>query len=361
MSERLKDEIIQTSADRLPASCDTRTTTSKRKPSLRFVKIFTAAASIILSFIMLFSLFGRNIFLRGEEFAVMQIDINPSLALTLDEDYRVKKVTSRNEDGDVLLQDKTFAESLQDKSAEEAARLIAERAAATGYIRISDKGTAEKYNKITVSLFNNRENASKEAQGIQNELVEFFNDKGVYVYIETFSEKTPEAETLTNKYDTLPTLWYDFKTESADIAALTSLAEKTVYDYAADLLKDALAKYDLLNEIGRINKKLSHCPKIPAEKFSETIGRSTKKFWGLREMRSLRRCLRSSKPCIFYTESIAGSAGLFTAAYPIKNIRRLPIITRPFSMKKIWKISENSTLRESTKILSAVSKIFPDV
>ena len=93
MSERLKDEIIQTSADRLPARCDTRTTTSKRKPSLRFVKIFTAAASIILSFIMLFSLFGRNIFLRGEEFAVMQIDINPSLALTLDEDYRVKKVT----------------------------------------------------------------------------------------------------------------------------------------------------------------------------------------------------------------------------------------------------------------------------
>lgn len=260
MSERLKDEIIQTSADRLPARCDTRTTTSKRKPSLRFVKIFTAAASIILSFIMLFSLFGRNIFLRGEEFAVMQIDINPSLALTLDEDYRVKKVTSRNEDGDVLLQDKTFAESLQDKSAEEAARLIAERAAATGYIRISDKGTAEKYNKITVSLFNNRENASKEAQGIQNELVEFFNDKGVYVYIETFSEKTPEAKTLTNKYDTLPTLWYDFKTESADIAALTSLAEKTVYDYAADLLKDALAKYDLLNEIGRINKKIIALP-----------------------------------------------------------------------------------------------------
>ena len=28
MSERLKDEIIQTSADRLPARCDTRTTTS---------------------------------------------------------------------------------------------------------------------------------------------------------------------------------------------------------------------------------------------------------------------------------------------------------------------------------------------
>ena len=93
MSERLKDEIIQTSADRLPARCDTRTTTSKRKPSLRFVKIFTAAASIILSFIMLFSLFGRNIFLRGEEFAVMQIDINPSLALTLDEDYRAETRT----------------------------------------------------------------------------------------------------------------------------------------------------------------------------------------------------------------------------------------------------------------------------
>ena len=227
MSERLKDEIIQTSADRLPARCDTRTTTSKRKPSLRFVKIFTAAASIILSFIMLFSLFGRNIFLRGEEFAVMQIDINPSLALTLDEDYRVKKVTSRNEDGDVSSPRqnlrRVFAGQKRGGSGTPY-RGTRRRNGVYSHFRQGYRGKIQQNNRIPFQQSGG--NASKEAQGIQNELVEFFNDKGVYVYIETFSEKTPEAETLTNKYDTLPTLWYDFKTESADIAALTSLAEK---------------------------------------------------------------------------------------------------------------------------------------
>ena len=75
---------------------------------------------------------GPHRLLRGARRPFDAPRLAPSLALTLDENYRVKKAVSRNADADTFLNDEAFAASLIGVSAEEAALLVAERAAQTG-------------------------------------------------------------------------------------------------------------------------------------------------------------------------------------------------------------------------------------
>ena len=121
MSERLKDEPICTHKDepvrtqaeadtaerakKAPVSAGTNPSPAggnrKRKRARLWGAVgAVAAAVLIVCSAVLGALSTRPV---SPRYACMYIDINPSLALTLDENYRVKKAVSRNADADTFL------------------------------------------------------------------------------------------------------------------------------------------------------------------------------------------------------------------------------------------------------------------
>lgn len=278
MSERLKDEPICTHKDepvRTQAEADTAerakkapvsagTTPSpaggnrKRKRARLWGAVgAVAAAVLIVCSAVLGALSTRPV---SPRYACMYIDINPSLALTLDENYRVKKAVSRNADADTFLNDEAFAASLVGVSAEEAALLVAERAAQTGYIRLEDTGSEDAYNQMNVTLLASAEAPAEQAQAIEADLTEYFREKGLYVYVKAEAQADAETESLVKDYEARPAAWYSLAAAEADFEELKTLAENAVYDYAAYLLTDALAKYDLLGAIGDLNAQIEADP-----------------------------------------------------------------------------------------------------
>ncbi len=65
----------------------------------------------------------------------IQMDINPSVELLYDKDFKVTKVLSNNSDGDVLLNDQSFYSSLIGKNADEVATMIVKRSGELGFIK----------------------------------------------------------------------------------------------------------------------------------------------------------------------------------------------------------------------------------
>ena len=278
MSERLKDEPICTHKDesvrtqaeagsaerakKVPVSAGTNPSPAggnrKRKRARLWGAIgAVAAAVLIVCSTVLGALSTRPV---SPRYACMYIDINPSLALTLDENYRVKKAVSRNADADTFLNDETFAASLVGVSAEEAALLVAERAAQTGYIRLEDTGSEDAYNQMNVTLLASAEAPAEQAQAIEADLTEYFREKGLYVYVKAEAQADAETESLVKDYEARPAAWYSLAAAEADFEELKTLAENAVYDYAAYLLTDALAKYDLLGAIGDLNAQIEADP-----------------------------------------------------------------------------------------------------
>ena len=278
MSERLKDEPICTHKDepvrtqaeadtaerakKAPVSAGTNPSPAggnrKRKRARLWGAVgAVAAAVLIVCSAVLGALSTRPV---SPRYACMYIDINPSLALTLDENYRVKKAVSRNADADTFLNDEAFAASLIGVSAEEAALLVAERAAQTGYIRLEDTGSEDAHNKMNVTLLASAEAPAEQAQAIETDLTEYFREKGLYVYVKAEAQADAETEALVKDYEARPAAWYSLAAAEADFEELKTLAENAVYDYAAYLLTDALAKYDLLGAIGDLNAQIEADP-----------------------------------------------------------------------------------------------------
>ena len=278
MSARLKDEPICTHKDepvrtqaeadaaerakKAPVSAGTTPSPAggnrKRKRARLWGAVgAVAAAVLIVCSAVLGALSTRPV---SPRYACMYIDINPSLALTLDENYRVKKAVSRNADADTFLNDEAFAASLVGASAEEAALLVAERAAQTGYIRLEDTGSEDAYNQMNVALLASAEAPAEQAQAIETDLTEYFREKGLYVYVKAEAQADAETEALVKDYEARPAAWYSLAAAEADFEELKTLAENAVYDYAAYLLTDALAKYDLLGAIGDLNAQIEADP-----------------------------------------------------------------------------------------------------
>ena len=65
---------------------------------------------------------------------------------------------------------------------------------------------------------------------------------------------------MVKDYEARPAAWYSLAAAEADFEELKTLAENAVYDYAAYLLTDALAKYDLLGAIGDLNAQIEADP-----------------------------------------------------------------------------------------------------
>lgn len=185
----------------------------------------------------------------------LYVDINPSIALLFDENEKVKKVLSRNEDGDTLLCDETFVQSLQSSNANEAVTLLAERAAKMGYLDLLANGDNGVYNQINVSVFGENEFPAQTLDTIRSTLTQYFCDNGVLVYVnvtQTLQEDFSQAvELLANR----PTDFLDYLSETGN-AETTQTALNFFYEFSEDLLTESLEKYDLYTEISNLNSAI---------------------------------------------------------------------------------------------------------
>lgn len=258
MSDALKNEPIRTAPPEgeaeTPAPPEKRVRAPKRR---RLIATLSAAAAVFVACVVgiTASLSGAPS-LPAQTYAYMYMDINPSVALTLDENYNVRRVLSRNADGDTIAGDKAFVASLVGLNAKDAAVKVAERAAKSGYISLRDEGSDGLYNEISVTIKSDGEAAESTVSEIKEGLVEYFCDKGVYVYVNASAETDPDAKAQTEALEARPDAYFEWLAESGDLAELETLTEETIYDYAADLLKDALHKYDLFGEIETLNEQI---------------------------------------------------------------------------------------------------------
>lgn len=261
MSEQLKNEPIR-SAVKEESECVFSFRDAKKK-RLRFWSIAASAASVLIILaLVLSSAFGAFTVVPAPQYISMRLDINPSVTLLLDKNYDVKKAVSSNADADTLLSDEAFCDSLIGESAEEAAVSIAQRAAQTGYFDLEETGTAQDYNEVTVSIRSDEAMPKETVNGIEIKLTEFFCGQGLYVYAHVEETQTEDAQSEVSALEGRDVLWYDFvaASENFDLTALWNLAKRTVFDYAEDLLADALEKYDLFESIDAINKKIAADP-----------------------------------------------------------------------------------------------------
>lgn len=255
MSERLKNEPIQAVSPEKRGEEEAPSPRGKRKGRIsrgRLTAILASAAVFVLVCVIgLSSLFSGGA--PTELYACMYIDINPSLALTLDENYKVRRVVSLNADADTLTSDEEFVASLVGLSAQTAAVKVAERAANSGYLSLGGGG-GDDYNEIDVTIQSNAAVKEKTLDSVKESLVGFFCERGVYVYVNVRSETDAETEARNRELESRPASYFQWTANTQSLSELEQLVEDTIYGYAEELLKDALYKYDLFAEIERLNQ-----------------------------------------------------------------------------------------------------------
>lgn len=279
MSDRLKEQPIRTARTPAQAKENSAKTSSPlpaaKTPVRRFPRRFTAiaacAAAVVLCAFAAVPLF-KAFFPAGETAACLYIDINPSLALTLDENYKVRKAVSRNADGDTLTENDEFSESLIGLSAADAAVKVAEQAARSGYFDFFDKGNETEYNEMSVTL-KSSEGSETALSGIRDSLVDYFCDEGIYVYVNAAEESDPDAGETRKALESRPASYVEWVADTQSAEEMTLLTEETAYRYASDLLKDALRKYDLFRSIDDLNARIREDPDNPLGLSYWTINR----------------------------------------------------------------------------------------
>ena len=263
LSERLKEEpICSALREKSGDGRDSRTRgkTAGRVSKKRLTAILASAAALILVCIVGLTAFFLGPSVSPTVYACMYIDINPSLALTLDENYNVRKVVSRNADADTLIGDESFVSSLTGLSAQEAAVKVAERAAKSGYLSLRGSGSKDDYNEIGVTVRSNAAVKEETLNSIEEKLVGFFCENGVYVYVNARSETDLETASHNRALESRPVSYLRWTADSQSLSELERLVEDTIYGYAADLLTDALYKYDLFARIEALNRRIKEDP-----------------------------------------------------------------------------------------------------
>jgi len=126
---------------------------------------------------------------------VVVLEIKPSVRILSTDGDKVTGVISNNEDGDVLLSDEAFLDSLTGKSLQDAINLISHKAVEYGYIK---DGTG--LNKINLSVFKEKgEKADKNADKLETGLIAFLCDNGIYALVDGVSIDKTEYQTKFNE------------------------------------------------------------------------------------------------------------------------------------------------------------------
>lgn len=244
LSDALKNTPIET---RAPA--DRKPVPGRRR--LRFRILSVAAAVLILCI----AAAGIVLGLPGKSggVAILRVDINPSVLMVLDEEGKVRAVSSGNADADTLLEEESFSDAMIGLSGKDAALRVAERAALTGFFEFGNRGAEGDYNAVSVTLTGAEEIAEERAQEIAEGISAYFREKGIYLYAEGRTERNADAGTRAAALEEGARLAYE---RLGDADALETYAETAAYAYAEDLLFDALMKYDLFAEIESLNEEL---------------------------------------------------------------------------------------------------------
>ena len=172
--------------------------------------------------------------------ACMYVDINPSVAVLLDETGNVTDVLSMGADGDALLADEAFLDDLLGEKATDAAVKIAERAARCGYMDLLADGSDGEYNTVSVSFESGKALNEATLTGVADAVTSFFMEKGVYVYVQaqqTVNEAFAETE---KQLKERASIWFDYAKGEAAAEAVRMLA----YDVAADVLQGAFGRFN---------------------------------------------------------------------------------------------------------------------
>lgn len=235
--------------------------TARRKTSFSFAEFFTPkrigafATAFVLVFIAVFSIITFAGKQKVSDTVILKVDINPSLELILDEDMKVERVVSANEDGDIILKLEGFANSLIGKDYNEAVTLIATKATELGFIDYKNQGSQGSYNKISVTATGNEEELPEGIfENITNSLNEYFYSSGLYVYVECAKQSSKQFNAKMEEVSNKAQLYYDGL--KSDAVALKEYLSELIFDYCEVLLTHSLNKYDLLTEITNLNDKI---------------------------------------------------------------------------------------------------------
>lgn len=103
----------------------------------------------------------------------MQVDINPSIELMVDDENKVVSVTALNDDGSVLIAGEAFI----GLTAEEAVELVVSLATETGYIVRGSVSAGE--NEVKISVSGHSEYAKKLKENAQKKAEDFLKESGI--------------------------------------------------------------------------------------------------------------------------------------------------------------------------------------
>lgn len=242
MSDRLKKE---------PIAVRTEKTASPRRIPRRIFAGISAGLAACVALVCVLSALPKPT--SDPSGACLRVSVNPSVALILDENEKVVKAVSENADGDTLLQDESFLASVIGKSAEEGAKLILERAARAGYLDFSARGDDGEYNLVTLSYEGVGEAKENTLDGAKSALVEYFKEKGIFVYVETAISQFEGGASAFNEWKERPASFFEYA--KAEERGEENVKE-ILLDYSQDLLLDCVRKYDLFTAIGENNKEI---------------------------------------------------------------------------------------------------------
>lgn len=199
----------------------------------------------------------------------IQMDINPSFDIVYDKDFKVVSVKSGNEEGDLIISDNEWYESLIGKQVEQVISEVADRAGELGYIQTADDLNAVRI----ISVSGSETQDEKVLQTVKDSLETSFMQRGIYCAIYTVKE---DVSYISEKYDTVAesieqavaqvsekaNSYFEQKAIEVgnDLQELQEYYEVQLYDYLKEQLMLECEKIkqtrELLQEASEINDRI---------------------------------------------------------------------------------------------------------
>lgn len=141
----------------------------------KFFKYFISLTLIAICAIMVASCSKEK---KETEMSRVQIDINPSIELMVDENGKVVSVSALNDDGSIII----FGEAIVNKSIEEATEIIIQVCTETGYIVKGEVSASD--NNLKVSVTGNKKAAKELVTKVKEIAVDYFEKSGIKASVE---------------------------------------------------------------------------------------------------------------------------------------------------------------------------------
>lgn len=240
MSEKLKAEPISVKSEEISLR--------KRAWKRRFLSIGAGALAASVALVCVLVNLPPPA-AETESLACMRMDINPSVTLVLDKEGKVSRVVSLNADGDTLVCDEAFVAEMIGQTATVAAKKLAERAAKSGYVNLHANGENGEYNQIDVRFEGVNDLPQEAVDGVKNALVDFFKEKGVYVYVQASKGLLEGGLSTFNEWQQRPSSFFEYTKAQSGETGAREAAEGAVYEYTKDILFSSMEKYELIAKI----------------------------------------------------------------------------------------------------------------